>query len=319
MVAQSAKPTGHKAKEIADWSSQEVQDFLAEALPGHPCHHSFRYTTGYVLVDLNKDDVRRQTGNDEAANVIWGELHKYRRHVKSTDDIEPPHQTVFVRTPNECVVEMEVAPMEKVASIKARLAPSAGLPTEHQRLIWNGINLANDRVVASYHIPHGAVIRLIPQMSGAARFAPPPAPRGILMVPGNKAWQPAHASKPYMPIVCSDEYRPFPMAVEFDEVADYKAFMETTTHHHAGRQEATLGEHGGAAFAAPMIEVLPYNHNSDAVQTRAFLDNDTDMLRLDSIGDVGPNARREAVLHLGDSQRRIFIVTGDRIGRTRGI
>jgi len=319
MVTQSTKPTGHKAKEICDWSSEEVATFLSEALPGHPCHHSFRYTTGYVLADLNKDDIRRQTGNDEAANVIWGELHKYRRHANGTQDSEPPHQTVFVRMPNECVVETEVGPLEIVSSIKERLALSAGLPIEHQRLIWNGINLANDRAVASYRIPHGAVIRLIPQLSGAPKFVPPPAPRGILMVPGNKAWQPAHASKPYMPIVCSDEFRPFPMTMEFESVADYKAFMTSNTSHLAGRQEATLSEHGGAPGAPPMIEVLPYNENTAAVQTRAFVDNDTEMLRLDTIGDVGANSRREAILHLGDSQRRVFIVTGDRMGRTQGI
>merc|ERR1712159_687591 len=55
-------------------SPADVREFLLTVLPGHPCADFFTYTSGYVLCSLDKEDLRRQARDDEAANVIWAEL-----------------------------------------------------------------------------------------------------------------------------------------------------------------------------------------------------------------------------------------------------
>merc|ERR1719240_2470669 len=179
--------------------------------------------------------------------------------------------------------------------LKTRLSDLEGTPVENQRLIINGIHMADHRTLASYHVNHGACILLVPRHASSQRFVPPPAPRGMLMVPGNKAWQPSHAAKPYMPVVCSDIYRPFPMSMEFSGVPDYKTFM-LAAQKQSARKVSVLGE-SNAATGALIMEIHPTDNHHEPVQTRVHLDNDTEMLRVDTVGDiVMPDTRYQAVI-----------------------
>lgn len=307
---------GYKSKEVDQWSKAEVREFLQGAVPNHPCINLFQYTTGSVLATLSKDDLRRQSKDEEAANVIWAELQMFNRAIKERKDIitaNPATYTIFIRTPAEVAMEFEVHPTDTVSTIKSRLADLEGTPVENQRLIINGIHMADHRTLASYHVNHGSCILLVPHLSASQRFVPPPAPRGMLMVPGNKSWQPSHAAKPYMPVVCSDIYRPFPMSIEFSGVPDYKTFMLQAQKQSAGKT-SVLAENNHKS-GAPILEIHPADNAHESVQTRVHLDNDTEMLRLDTVGDiVMPNTRYKAVLHLEGEQKHVFLATGNRIG-----
>lgn len=308
-----------KVKDVAHWSTPNVAEFLQEVLPGHPCHSSFRYTTGFVMASLTKDDLRRQAKDEEAANIIWAELLRFRREMQEKKDIAevaPACYTVFVRTPSEVALEFEVSPTETIYALKIRLADVEGTPVESQRLVWNGMNTQNGKTLASYNINHGAVLLLVPHLTATQRFVPPPAPRGLLMIPGSRAWQPTHSARPYMPVVCSDIYRPFPMSLEFQSVPDYKAFV-MTAQKQVGKPNASLIDAGeDTMLPGPVVlEILPVDAGHSPVQTRVYLDNDVEMIRVDTVGDiVVPNTRYNAVLHLESEQKRVFLTTGNRIG-----
>lgn len=305
----------YKVKEVDAWSKAEVRNFLNDILPNHPCINLFQYTSGHVLATLEKDDVRRQAKDEEAANVIWAELSKFVKGVRdrglTTAGVPASGAyTLFVRTPAEVAMEFEVSPTDTVAVLKSRLSDLEGTPVENQRLVWNGINMADHRTLASYSINNGACVLLVPHLTASQRFVPPPAPRGMLMVPGNKSWQPTHQAKPYMPVVCSDVYRPFPMSVEFGSVPDYQTFIAA-----AQKQvvDAPSEVHPNPK-GAPILEIHPIDTCHGPVQTRVFLDNDMEMLRLDTVGDIAvPNTRYSATMHVAGSQKQVTLTTGNRI------
>lgn len=316
-MATAVSLDSYKVKDVTSWSTQNILEFVEEVLPGHPCVNSFKYTTGFVLASLTKEDIRRQSKDEEAANVIWAELQRFRSGIAEKKVIEeacPSVYTVFVRTPSEVAMEFEVAPTETIMALKIRLADVEGTPVENQRLVWNGINTLNQRTLASYNINHGAVILLVPHLAATQRFVPPPAPRGLLMIPGNRAWQPAHTARPYMPVVCSDIYRPFPMSLEFESVPDYKTFV-MAAQKQVSRPDATVKEGYENLTSAVVLEILPVDNSHEPVQTRVYLDNDVEMIRVDTLGDVVvPNTRYNAVIHMEREQKRAFLTTGNRIG-----
>jgi len=316
-MADAVSLDSYKVKDVGQWSTRNVKEFIEDVLPGHPCVSCFRYTTGFVLSTLNKEDIRRQSKDEEAANIIWAELQRFRNGMAEKEAIEgscPSFYTIFVRTPSEVAMEFDVAPTESIMALKIRLADVEGTPVENQRLVWNGINVDNSRTLASYNINHGAVVLLVPHLAATQRFVPPPAPRGLLMIPGNRAWQPAHSARPYIPVVCSDIYRPFPMSLEFSCIPDYKAFV-MAAQKQVAKPDASLASSGGMLPGPVVLEVLPIDNGHEPVQTRVYLDNETEMLRVDTLGDmVSPNTRYNAVLHMETEQKRVFLTTGNRIG-----
>jgi len=310
-VAQFTSVDNYKVKDVDGWSKGEVREFLSDILPNHPCINLFQYTSGHVLATLQKEDIRRQAKDEEAANIIWAELSKFQKGSKArglTTAGVPAEgaYTIFVRTPAEVAMEFEVSPSDTVAVLKTRLSDLEGTPMENQRLVWNGINMADDRTLASYNIQNGACVLLVPHLSASQRFVPPPAPRGMLMVPGNKSWQPSHAARPYMPVVASDTYRPFPMSLEFESVPDYKSFMSSAQ---------KTGMDQTAAPGAPVLEIQGAAADKKPVQTKVFVDPDTEMLKLDTVGDaVAPNTQYSATMQFGSEKKKVTLTTGNRVG-----
>lgn len=306
-VAQFTSVDNYKVKDVDGWSKGEVREFLADILPNHPCINLFQYTSGHVLATLQKEDIRRQAKDEEAANIIWAELCKFQKGTKArgltTAGIPADGAyTIFVRTPAEVAMEFEVSPSDTVAVLKTRLSDLEGTPMENQRLVWNGINMQDTRTLASYNIQNGACVLLVPHLSASQRFVSPPAPRGMLMVPGNKSWQPSHSARPYMPVVASDSARPFPMSLEFECVPDYKSFMASAQK----GMDQTAG--------APVLEIEKAGAGQTPVQTKVLFDSDTEMLKLDNAGAVAPNTSYSATMTFGSEKKKVTLTTGNRVG-----
>lgn len=300
--------SNREKKKIADWSTREVHDFLNQHLPNHECHRSFRYSTGSTIARATKSELRAWSNNAEAGHVMWAELERLRLQ-EAPPPPDPEPFMIQVRTSSHHVVEVVVAALETVWSVKGRLAASFGIPVERQRLIWKGVSLADGAAVASYHVPSGGELRLIERLKvGSPATVAPPAPRGELMIPGNRAWRPAHASRPVLPLVCADKYRPFPIAIEFESTADYKTFLDGSLH---VCEEPSLSEHSRHK-TSPILEMTS---NGEELRTEALLDERVNMLHLNSIGDIRPNSRSKAVLRFSDRKaRNVWVVTGNEMG-----
>lgn len=305
-VAQFTSVDSYKVKDVDGWSKSQVKEFLADILPNHPCINFFQYTSGHVLATLQREDIRRQAKDEEAANIIWAELSKFQkgaqaRGLTTTGVRAEGAYTIFVRTPAEAVMEFEVSPSDTVSVLKARLSDHEGTPMESQRLVWNGINMADSRTLVSYNIQNGACVLLVPHLGASQRFGPPPAPRGMLMVPGNKSWQPSHSVRPNMPVVSSDTYKPFPMSLEFECVPDYNSFMVSA-------------QNTGMDQAWSLLEIEGAGWGGNPVQTKVSLDANTEMLKLDTVGDaVAPNTQYSAMMHFGSEKMKVTLTTGNRV------
>merc|ERR1719482_501272 len=115
-------------------------------------------------------------------------------------------------------------------------------------------------------------------MTNAIRSIPPTTARGMLMVPGNRAW---------MPLVASDVYRPFPMNVEFDSVEQYSAFMQVVMEERSPDERA-------------LLEIVPSDGTKQPVQTPISVDpGNAEVLRVETVGDIlVPNGRYKALLRV---------------------
>eukprot|EP00927_Polykrikos_kofoidii_P030356 TRINITY_DN26125_c0_g1_i1.p1 TRINITY_DN26125_c0_g1~~TRINITY_DN26125_c0_g1_i1.p1 ORF type:complete len:313 (-),score=51.32 TRINITY_DN26125_c0_g1_i1:29-967(-) len=299
-----------KVKDLTEWTPTDVREFLQVILPGHPCVDFFTYTSGYVLCSMEKDDLRRQTRDEEAANVIWAELQGCKRapapptgRFQARRTMErglegPPTITVYVQTRQEVAMEFQVLPsVDTVGHLKALVAEREGTPVESQRLISSGMMMADDKVLSCYDVRHGAVIRLVPQIRDQTTTRQMSfAPRGVLMVPGSKAWSPSHPIRPYMPVLGGDTSRGFPISMEFEGTADIEAFAA------AAKEEP------------PVLCVKPPpGCRGVPTETRVHLDADTEAVRLDTTGNtLSPNSRYEATIHFGGrgGEVKVTLVTG---------
>eukprot|EP00439_Symbiodinium_sp_Y106_P070211 s1028_g12.t1 len=237
-----------RLKDPLDWTPSEVADFLASILPGHPCLDCFTYTSGYVLCSLEKDDLRRQAKNNEAANVIWTELASRRKGAQATGTkavvqrggVDPRSMfTLYVKLARQgSALELEVAPTDNVAYLKAQIAVHEGTPPESQRLVVAGATMQDERSLTSYGLHHGDSVLLVPCLRDQVRQRPACfAPRGLLALPGSKAWSPSSRA-PFLPVLFADVSRNFPISLEFTTVADCEAFAEA------------------ARYAPPWLEIL---------------------------------------------------------------
>lgn len=300
----------YRVKDVTEWTPADVREFLLTILPGHPCADFFTYTSGYVLCSLDKEDLRRQSRDDEAANVIWAELKGCRlaaaaapgSQFEATQQrgglVGPPTITVYVKTRQQVAIEFEVLLSDEVLGLKYQIEQREGTPAENQRLICNGMNMQDSRSLASYALCHGSVILLVPQISSgrlgntrSATFAP----RGMMMVPGSKVWQPAATQRPYIPVIATDLSRNFPVSLEFNSMSELEAFVNTTN------QEA------------PVLEIQPAKHGQLPVETRVYLDVETEGVKLDTTGNVlAPSMQYDAFLHFGGTggELRVAVVTG---------
>lgn len=305
---------GWQRKDVAEWSNPEVRTFIESILPGHDCAGTFLYASGRVLCSLTKEDLRRQVRDEEAANVIWGELQRLQEACREREEVAAHSSglfSLFVRTPAEVSLELEVLPTDMVGDVKERIASLEGTPAEMQRLTRNGLTLLDTRTLGSYGLSHGTVLLLVPRLAlaGQKRFAPMPA-----------AWN-SHLStassgipRPRMPVVCSDIARPFPMSLEFSSVPEYQGFM-LSLQRQVGRRDLTTASPEADANA-PFLEILPADNTRRPVRTRINFDPEAEVLLVDTLGDIVIDcARYRVLLHLREERKTAHLVTGPRIER----
>eukprot|EP00933_Yihiella_yeosuensis_P013478 TRINITY_DN12475_c0_g2_i1.p1 TRINITY_DN12475_c0_g2~~TRINITY_DN12475_c0_g2_i1.p1 ORF type:complete len:317 (+),score=48.44 TRINITY_DN12475_c0_g2_i1:92-1042(+) len=302
-----------RLKDPSEWTPQEVCEFLATIMPGHPCLDYFTYTSGYVLCSLDKEDLRRQAKNDEATNVIWTELAARRRgtiqapkgssakeEFVQRGGIDPRTMiTIYVKAARQdCALELEVSPTDSVWFLKEQISVHEGTPPETQRLVAGGLTMQDDRTLTSYGVRHGTSVLLIPQLRDQVRQRPTTfAPRGPLMVPGSKAWSPSASSGgPFIPVLYSDVSRNFPVSIEFANANDREAFTEA------------------AKLSPPWLEILPGGPGRGPAEAKARLDPDTGTVRLEATtgSQLVPSSCYEAYAHFGGrgGQVRVNVVTG---------
>mmetsp|Transcript_69234 Transcript_69234/g.122469 ORF Transcript_69234/g.122469 Transcript_69234/m.122469 type:complete len:322 (-) Transcript_69234:92-1057(-) len=307
-----------RLKDPCEWTPAEVCDFLAVILPGHPSLDFFTYTSGYVLCSLDKEDLRRQAKSDEAANIIWAELGSRRKGATKGTGASPQlglsrteaafvqrggvdprgFITIYVKAARQdSAIELQVCPTDLVSLLKAQIAAHEGTPPESQRLVVRGIGMQDDRTLTSYGIQHGDSVLLVPTLRDQVRQRPANfAPRGVLSVPGNKAWSPsASAGGPFLPVLWSDAARDFPVSLEFQSQSDVEAFGEA------------------AKIAPPWLEILPGGPGRPA-EARARLDPDTGTVSLEATAGckLSPTTTYEAFAHFGGrgGQVKVTLVTG---------
>jgi len=296
----------HGAKALDDWTAADVRDFLETILPGHPCVDCFTYTSGYVLASLEKEDLRRQARDDEAANVIWAQLQNWRGRsstsrpamaamgatsrglgvaAKESTARSLDQVTLYVKTRQDNALEVEISLECMVSYLKDLIASKEGTPQDVQRLAWQGVTMQDDRTLRSYGVRHGGTVLLVPQLRDHGTQLPrTSAPRGPLMVPGGAAWSPkATEGRPYLPVLCSDVSRPYPVSLEFASAADIQAF--TTA--------AQQGE-------SPVLEIEMNRSDRQPVEIPVRLDAATGAVSLGSSGNVlAPSSEYKAFLHFG--------------------
>mmetsp|Transcript_39279 Transcript_39279/g.78156 ORF Transcript_39279/g.78156 Transcript_39279/m.78156 type:complete len:331 (+) Transcript_39279:93-1085(+) len=308
----------HRVKEIADWTPADVRAFLESILPGHPSLDFFTYTSGFVLESLEKEDLRRQARDEEAANVIWAQLRLLRSPradesataaapgvvadglagaclARSLDFGQGQHLiTVYVKTRQEAALELEVLPDSMVADLKELIADREGTPKECQRLVAQGLSMQDDRTLQSYNVRHGSHILLVPQLREHGTQAPRMfAPRGPLMVPGSTAWHPKPAcGRPYLPVLCRDVSRPFPVSLEFASTADAEAFSMAAQHKEP-----------------PVLEIQPTRSDMPPIETRLYLDSGTGGAVMDAGGDLlAASSEYTAIVHFGGRGGHVEVV-----------
>lgn len=295
---------------VGDWTNTDVRNFLESVLPGHECISRFGYTTGRVMATVTKDELRKQAKDEEATNVIWAELRRLQSARQERESIAAQagteKYTLFVRTPMDVSVELEVAPFETVAEVKERLAAVEGTPVDAQRLMWNGVPMLDRRTLASYHICHGSVALLVPRLGNSGqRYAPPPAARNAHVGAARSG-----IPRPRVPVVCTDIARPWPMSIEFPSIPEYQSFM-LSLQREAGRYDANPGSR--SPEDAPFLEILPADNAHAPVQTSIHFDADAEVLLIDTVGDIlMEGTRYRVLLHLQKQQKLAHLVTGVR-------
>lgn len=303
-------PDPWQKQNISDWSNREVRRFLESVLPGHECIDRFSYATGRVLSTLTKQELRSQAKDDEATNIIWAELCRLRKAREERENIEAQlgtqKYTLFVRTPMDVSIELEVAPTETVAEVKERLAAVEGTPVVSQRLMWNGVPMLDRRTLASYRICHGSVALLVPRLGNSGqRYAPPPAARSTHVGATTSG-----IPRPRVPVVCTDIARPWPMSIEFPSIPEYQSFM-LSLQREAGRSDAH--PESRSLEDAPFLEILPADNVHAAVQTSIRFEAHAEVLLIDTVGDIlMEGTRYRVLLHLRKEQKLAHLVTGIR-------
>jgi hypothetical protein len=300
----------HGKQDMTQWSNTDVRSFLESVLPGHECISRFSYTTGRVFASLTKDELRHQAKDEEATNVIWAELRRIVDLRQEREDIAAQagteKYTLFVRTPMDVSVELEVSPGETVAEVKDRLAVVEGTPVETQRLMWNGVPMLDRRTLASYHICHGSVALLVPRLGNSGqRYAPPPAARSA-HVGAARSGMP----RPRVPVVCTDIARPWPMSIEFPSIPEYQSFM-LSLQRESGRFDAN--PESRTPEDSPFLEILPADNAHPPVQTSIHFDSNAECLLIETVGDIlMEGTRYRVLLHLRQEQKLANLVTGVR-------
>lgn len=324
--------------EPSSWSTADVVDFVRDVAPGHPCCDCFRHTSGFVFSSLSLEDITRQARDPEAAVSIHSALQRLQAGHLSTEPKHPcdwmfttgksqgvssarpellrlgasspkehaPQRdiTLFVKTPLGVAVELHMRSSNTVAEVKAQLYHQESTPTHEQRLMWNGTALLDERKLEAYGVGHGASLLLVPRVSLPTIGPGHHSRRGLLMVPGGKAWQPHQPEAPHLQVVCPSRLRHFAMTLDFSSDQDLRAFTAAAR----------------CRTSTPVVEIVQKCRGKAPVRSAAHMDSTSDTVRFESVGDVlVPNTRYEAIIYLdgrvegGAGQLRATFVAGGRI------
>eukprot|EP00913_Durusdinium_trenchii_P017163 g16140.t1 len=215
---------------------------------------------------------------------------------------------LFVRTPSEIVLQLEVKPSDTIEEVKARLATLEGTPVERQRLLRQGAPLPDKRSLEACGVAAGTVLLLVPRMQELGQRNVPLLPEKPLA---------SGIPRPRIPLVCTDIARPFPMSLEFVSISEYQSFM-LSLQRQVGKKSLTstiahVAEAPNlillcacarcASFQvderAPYLEILSLDNMRPPVQTRVTFDEESEVLLIDTVGDIlVDNARYRVLLHL---------------------
>ncbi|NXT84225.1 ZFAN4 protein, partial [Zapornia atra] len=73
---------------------------------------------------------------------------------------------LFIETLTGTCFELRVSPFEMIISVKAKIQILEGIPVYQQHLIWNNMELKDDRCLKDYNISEGCTLKLVPAMRG---------------------------------------------------------------------------------------------------------------------------------------------------------
>ncbi|XP_063289685.1 AN1-type zinc finger protein 4 [Pelobates fuscus] len=73
---------------------------------------------------------------------------------------------LFIETLTGTCFELRVSPFEKVVCVKAKIQRLEGIPVSQQHLIWNNVELEDERTLKDYNISKGCTLKLVLAMRG---------------------------------------------------------------------------------------------------------------------------------------------------------
>ena len=73
---------------------------------------------------------------------------------------------LFVKSLKGQTFTLDAEPTDTICDIKEKVADKDGTPVEHQRLIWMGRPLENERTLADYKIGEQSTLHLVMRLRG---------------------------------------------------------------------------------------------------------------------------------------------------------